>query len=144
MSGKQPLLDAARVSSSYDATDNDVAATAETEMMRTIATVNGIDPHATNTAVSVHFRDLDYALPGGRQILHKCTGSIVPGRLMGILGPSGAGKSCLLSCLMSKLQPTGGTVLVNGRQDSMSKYRKVVGYVWQHWMVDKHNAIRTC
>ncbi len=47
------------------------------------------------------------------------------------MGPSGAGKSTLMNVLSGKRDPTSGSVLINGKADSLGRYRKVMGYVPQ-------------
>jgi ATP-binding cassette subfamily C protein CydC len=41
---------------------------------------------------------------------------VAPGEKIAILGPSGAGKSTLLKMIQGALEPTGGDILLNGRQ----------------------------
>jgi putative ABC transport system ATP-binding protein len=43
---------------------------------------------------------------------------IAAGELVAVAGPSGSGKSTLLACLAGLDEPSGGTVLVNGRRIS--------------------------
>lgn len=41
--------------------------------------------------------------------------SVAPGEFVSIVGPSGAGKTTLLRCLAGLLEPSGGTVTLDGR-----------------------------
>jgi putative ABC transport system ATP-binding protein len=61
-----------------------------------------------------------------------------PGELLVLLGPSGSGKTTLLSCLGGILQPTAGTVVVDGidvtalAERELERYRRTrVGFVFQ-------------
>lgn len=50
-----------------------------------------------------------------RVILSEIDLEVVPGEVLALVGPNGAGKSTLLSVLSGDLQPTGGTVELDGR-----------------------------
>ncbi|KAK3927759.1 ATP-binding cassette sub-family G member 4 [Frankliniella fusca] len=74
---------------------------------------------------------ISYVAPGkskgcaAREILTDVTGRLRPGRLMAILGPSGAGKTSCLSILAGcRTKGVRGRVLVNGREESPSAYRR--------------------
>jgi len=49
------------------------------------------------------------------EALRDLTFRVDPGELVCIVGPSGCGKTTLLKCLAGLLDPTAGTVLVEGR-----------------------------
>jgi ABC-2 type transport system ATP-binding protein len=60
------------------------------------------------------------------------------GEIFGFLGPNGAGKTTTIHILCALLQPTSGTVLINGvdvSKDSM-KAREYIGLVFQDTSVD--------
>jgi oligopeptide transport system ATP-binding protein len=68
--------------------------------------------------------DLVKHFPVGRQIVgggegvHAVDGvsfSIAPGELLGLVGESGSGKSTVANCVIRLLDPTGGTILLKGR-----------------------------
>ena len=44
--------------------------------------------------------------------------------LVGIIGPNGSGKSTLLKCIYRVLKPTGGAVLLDGRDLDQYSYRE--------------------
>lgn len=47
---------------------------------------------------------------------------------MFIVGDSGSGKSTLIKLIMKELEPTSGTIIVNGNNLSRMKHRKVAMY----------------
>lgn len=85
-------------------------------------------------AIEVSFKDLTLTLKGKNRRLLRCvTGKIVPGRVSAVMGPSGAGKTTFLSALAGKA--TGctmtGSILINGKDESIHSYKKIIGFVPQ-------------
>ncbi|MDB5251182.1 MAG: transporter ATP-binding protein, partial [Flaviaesturariibacter sp.] len=60
-------------------------------------------------------RNLSHAF-AGRQVLDPVTLDVNPGDFVGIRGASGIGKTTLLNLLVGFLEPTGGTISVNGQR----------------------------
>ena len=68
------------------------------------------------------------------QIFDNFSLSITPGQLVAIMGPSGAGKSTLARLLQGFVQPTGGTIRIDGidiRHLSANELRGYFGVVPQ-------------
>lgn len=64
----------------------------------------------------------------------------MPGEFLGIMGSSGSGKSTLLNCIATVIQPTSGSILMNGRPiqtlkgAALADYRgKEIGYLFQNF-----------
>jgi len=72
--------------------------------------------------------------PGGSVALHDVSLTIPDGTTLALLGPSGCGKTTLLKLINRLLEPTGGTVRIDG-QDSATldpiALRRRIGYVVQ-------------
>lgn len=51
---------------------------------------------------------------GSKKALDDISFTIEPGKIYGLLGPNGSGKSTTIKIINDLLQPTSGTVLVNG------------------------------
>ncbi len=80
----------------------------------------------------LQIRDLVKIYPGPVAALKGVSLDIPPG-LFGLLGPNGAGKSTLMNILAGLLEPTGGTVTLDG-QDTLKDPRviwRVLGYLPQ-------------
>ena len=66
--------------------------------------------------------------------------TVEKGEFLAIIGPSGSGKSTLLNCIATVIQPTGGSIQVEGdtlqslKGKALAEYRgKKVGYLFQNF-----------
>ncbi|KAJ0657660.1 putative ABC-type sulfate transporter [Helianthus annuus] len=103
-------------------------------------TFSGVISMAVNTEtrkrpkIEISFRDLTLTLKGKEKHLLRCvTGKIMPGRITAVMGPSGAGKTTFLSALAGKAHgcKITGSILINGKPDSIHSYKKIIGFVPQ-------------
>lgn len=72
--------------------------------------------------------------------LDNITFQVMPGEFLGIMGSSGSGKSTLLNCVATVIQPTSGSIAMNGQQiqtlkgAALADYRgKEIGYLFQNF-----------
>jgi HlyD family secretion protein len=91
-----------------------------------VRTTDGLLPEAagppmgsTWTPSDIEFRDVSFAYPSPSEgppvvVLRSVDLRIPSGSFVGIVGPTGGGKSTLLDLLVGLVEPTSGTVLVNG------------------------------
>src|SRR5580700_11520967 len=88
------------------------------------------------SAISVSHLDKTYA--SGFQALKDINLDIRHGEIFALLGPNGAGKTTLISTICGIVQPTGGTVLVDGH-NILTDYRvarALIGLVPQELTTD--------
>ncbi|KAE8676515.1 ABC transporter G family member 28 [Hibiscus syriacus] len=85
--------------------------------------------------IEIYFKDLTLSLKKNHKHLLRCvTGKLSPGRVSAVMGPSGAGKTTFLSALTGKTAAgcaVTGLILVNGKNEPIQAYRKIIGYVPQ-------------
>ena len=68
--------------------------------------------------------------------------TIEPGQFMTLLGPSGSGKTTTLNMLAGFLQPTSGSILVNGRNFvTVPPNRRNFGMVFQDYALFPHMSV---
>ena len=67
---------------------------------------------ATTTVLSVSHLSKSF---GGVHAVNDVSFDVREGEILGIIGPNGSGKSTLFNCVLGQLQPTSGTVSVDGR-----------------------------
>ncbi|KAF9351953.1 hypothetical protein BGX26_010140 [Mortierella sp. AD094] len=79
----------------------------------------------------IEFEHLGLTLSNGTTILQNVSGVLRTGRACAIMGPSGSGKTTLISMLTSKISKDEGRILINGQEEDLSHYRKLIGYVPQ-------------
>ena len=89
----------------------------------------------TRPVIEIYFKDLTLTLKGKhKHLLRRVTGKLMPGRVSAVMGPSGAGKTTFLSALTGKTAAgcnVTGLILVNGKNEPIQSYKKIIGYVPQ-------------
>ncbi|MBL7718063.1 MAG: ABC transporter ATP-binding protein [Flavipsychrobacter sp.] len=84
---------------------------------------------------AITFRNVSYRYSQDtRNVIENCSLRIEKGEKIGIIGKSGAGKSTLVSNILGFLQPTSGSIHVDGKEltgNNIAEWRKIVGYVRQ-------------
>jgi ABC-type multidrug transport system fused ATPase/permease subunit len=63
----------------------------------------------------VRLEDVSFSYPGGPPVLSGVSIDFEPGGVTAVVGPSGAGKSTLVKLLLRFADPSGGRVLLDGR-----------------------------
>lgn len=83
---------------------------------------------------SIEFRNVHFAYPGRKPVIHGVDLTLERGKVIGVVGPTGAGKSTLVKLLLRYYDPTKGQILVDGRPLSdiaVDTMRQHIGYVSQ-------------
>ena len=93
---------------------------------------------------AIEFRDVSYRAASGRILLDGISLAVEAGSTTAILGRSGSGKTTLLRTVNRMLEPTAGTVLVNGRdarEADRIDLRRGMGYVIQETGLFPHFTV---
>src|SRR5947207_13903884 len=80
----------------------------------------------------VEFREVSYAVNGGRPIIDRLSLQVTHGDTLVLLGESGCGKTTTLRLVNRLLSPTTGEVLVEGKattKGDVIRLRRRPGYV---------------
>ena len=92
-------------------------------------------------------RDEEGNIIGMKRAIDGVDIDIPEGSFVAILGHNGSGKSTLIRLLMKELEPTSGTIVVNGqnlgrlRHRKIPKYRRCLGVVYQDFRLLKDRNI---
>ena len=84
--------------------------------------------------IGVAFESVTFAYPGGPDVLHDLTAEIAPGRRVAVVGETGSGKSTVAKLLTRLMDPTRGTIRLDGvdvREISGASLRRSVVLVPQ-------------
>ena len=65
---------------------------------------------------------------GSKKALDDISFTIEPGKIYGLLGPNGSGKSTTIKIINDLLQPTSGTVLINGAAPGVAS-KQMISYL---------------
>jgi len=77
---------------------------------------------------------------GARVLWEKLSFELERGELLAVLGPNGTGKTSLLRILLGLLEPSSGSVTIDGTTPAAARSR--VGYVPQQRIFDRELALR--
>jgi phosphonate transport system ATP-binding protein len=99
------------------------------------------------SATAIQTKALEVTYPNGYKALHCTTLSITQGSFVVLLGTSGAGKSTLLRSLNGLVQPSTGSVLIEGLGDltnaaALKQHRRQTGMVFQqHHLIGRLSVL---
>jgi ABC-2 type transport system ATP-binding protein len=104
---------------------------------------SGLVSRATEPAI-LSVVDLGKTYASGFRALKKVNLSIRRGEIFALLGPNGAGKTTLINIICGLVNPTEGTVLVDGRDISRHQrsIRPKIGLVPQELATDMFEKVR--
>ena len=89
------------------------------------------------SVVEVHELALRF---GDRTLWENVSFALERGELLAVLGPNGTGKTSLIRILLGLLEPSAGSVTINGRAPAAARAR--IGYVPQQRIFDRELALR--
>ena len=95
----------------------------------------------------IDLENVTKAYSTGNHALNGVSLHIDKGEFVFIVGDSGSGKSTLMKLLLKELEPTSGTIKVNGinlnkmKQRSVPKYRRKIGVVFQDFRLLKDRNV---
>mgnify|MGYP000166980796 CR=1 FL=1 len=99
----------------------------------------------------IELKDVTKEYSKGISALNGINLKIEQGEFVFIVGDSGSGKSTLIKLIMKELEPTSGTIIVNGhnlgrmRHRKVPMYRRNIGVVFQDFRLLKdRNTMRIC
>jgi osmoprotectant transport system ATP-binding protein len=95
-------------------------------------------------AAAVEFRQVSKVYPGGVKAVDGVSFHVSAGRVVALLGPSGCGKTTSLRLINRLEEPSGGAVLVRGkdvRSQRPEALRRSIGYVIQEGGLFPHRDV---
>ncbi len=93
-------------------------------------------------------RDVSLVYPNGYQALYDVSFDVHPGEFLVVIGLSGSGKSTLMRTVNRLLEPTSGTITVDGVDvthiagEPLRQHRRNIGMIFQQFnLIKRHSVI---
>ena len=83
------------------------------------------------------FRNVSFAYPNGRKVLHGVNFTLPPGERIALVGENGQGKTTIVKLLTRLYDPTGGQILLDGvdlREYDQEDLWREIGVIFQDFM----------
>jgi phosphonate transport system ATP-binding protein len=97
----------------------------------------------------LEIRNLTKIYPNGTVALRDVNLTVRDGEFVVVLGLSGSGKSTLLRCINRLVEPTSGTILVDGKavtganEAELRRIRRSIGMIFQQFNLVKRTTVLT-
>ncbi len=104
--------------------------------------VSGSSPFSFSKEIS--FENVSFSYDGAKNVLDNVTLSIPKGSMVGIVGPSGAGKTTCVDLMLRLLEPSSGSIKLDGVHSSdiaLKDWRRHIAFVSQDLFLI-HGTIR--
>jgi putative spermidine/putrescine transport system ATP-binding protein len=99
-------------------------------------------PAQSSPRVKLHVRGVSKAYDAAL-VLQPMELKVYSGELLALLGPSGSGKTTLLQIICGLTEPTGGRLMIDGRDETDNPANKRdVGVVFQNYALFPHLTVR--
>ena len=73
------------------------------------------DPNCETSASLLHFRNVSFKYPNGKEVLHKINFDLERGKTYAFVGPTGGGKTTTASLIARLYDATRGSILLEGK-----------------------------
>jgi osmoprotectant transport system ATP-binding protein len=100
----------------------------------------------TRSAAPINLERVRKQYPGGTVAVEELSLDMAAGETTVLIGPSGCGKSTVLRMINRLIEPTSGTIRLDGvdvTSVDAAKLRRSIGYVIQHVGLFPHQTVRT-
>lgn len=92
------------------------------------------DPKCETSNSFLHFRNVSFRYPNGKEVLHKVSFDLERGKTYAFVGPTGGGKTTTASLIARLYDATRGTILLDGRDIrsySPEERTRKIGFILQ-------------